>query len=249
MRGKKRLQAAASRIGQLPVQLRAIDSAYAHFLDAGILPNNDTLAGAVLNRVLHARKPEPEHQAEIRALGLHQPYGTTREMLFREAMCSFEPVRNFARFLLRAAVEAGHDPTDPWLIGPELEESDFSPVCLRLMGWPDDFVRPEHRDQLQRVLTQQATEAETKPKNDDEWDRRAGAALAAFLNHGTIPDSRYLLFVLTTCEGFALHAHYVGRCGDELLAAYEAVATAKGKQREAALRHLSALQAKAEFGR
>ncbi len=243
MRGKKRLQAAANCIAQLPVQHRAIDAAYARFLEDGTLPQDRTLAGAVLDRALHARKPVPELVAEQRALGLHQPYGTTREMLFREAVCSLEPARNLARLLLCAIVQAGYDPTDPEIIGPEMEPADFATVTMRLIGWPHDFVRPEYQRQLARVLRQQATVQVSRPRDDDEWNRGAGTALAAFINRDVVPtDSRYFLYVLTTGEEFALHAHYFGQGGEDLLAAYEAVATSTKAKKESALQRLGELQ-------
>lgn len=243
MRARKRLQAAQDAIDRLPFRRHAIDDAYARFLEDGTLPRDRTLAGEVLDRALRARKPVPELVAEQRALGLHQPYGTTREMLFREAVCSLEPARDLARLLLCGIVQAGYDPTDPEIIGPEMEPADFATVTMRLIGWPHDFVRPEYREQLDRVLRQQATVQASRPRDDDEWNRGAGAALAAFINRGVVPtDSRYFLYVLTTGEEFALHAHYLGQGGEELLAAYEAVATSTRAKKESALRRLGELQ-------
>jgi len=242
MRGKKRLQATANRIARMPVQYHAIDDAYTRFLEDGTLPKDCNLAGAVLQRALNARKPVPEQVAELRALGLDQPFGTTREMVFREAVCDLEPARDLARLILRAIVLAGADPTDPEVIGPELEPSDFASVSMRLLGWPHDFVRPEYQQQLERVLRQQATVQADRPRGNDEWNRGAGKALAAFLNRGVVPtDPRYFLFVLTTAEGFALHNHYFGKGGEDLLAAYEIVATSTGTKKEAALQRLGEL--------
>jgi hypothetical protein len=82
------------------------------------------------------------------------------------------------------------------------------------------------------------------------WYRDAAPALAKFLREGVIPtDDDLRLFALTTGEMFAIHAHYFGQGGEELLAAYEAVATTTGDECEAALRHLGALQAKASEAR
>jgi len=158
-------------------------------------------------------------------------------MLFHEACCSEPAARDLARFLLRALVQAGYDPTDPEVIGPEMEPMDFATITMRLLGWPHRYVEPKYEAQLQRVLRQQDDVCAHRPKGNADWDRGAGATLAAFLNHGRVPtDSRYFLYVLTTGEQFALHIHYFGHGGEDLLAAYEAVATTTGEERAAALR-------------
>lgn len=242
----KRLTKAQERTTKSHHRARIVDKAYDDFLHDGDLPSDRTLAGAVLLRVLKARKPVPPspEDVELAAAGkLRQPYGNTREMLFREAACSVEPVREFAQWLLKALVQAGGDPTDPECIGPELEPQDFSPVCLRLVGWPEDFVKPEKQAQLQRVLRQQAEVRAQRPLDDDEWDREAGAALRGFFRRGEIPGPRFYLYVMTIAEPIALFEHYLGRAGDELVEAFDAVATSTGEQRLAALEHLGRLQA------
>lgn len=243
----KRLQAVQNRISRFPYRFEAIDNAYAQFLEDGTLPDDCSLAWRALLRVLKARKPQADLLEEHLAAGntLWQPCGTTREMLFREACCSDRAVRALARCLLKAMVGAGYDPTDPEVIGPEMEPMDFTTVSMRLLGWPDHFVRPEHQAQLQRVLRQQDEVRAQRPMGNAEWNRGAGAALSAFLQQGRIPtDSRYFLYVLTTGEQFALATHYFGRGGEDLLAAYEAVATSTGQERVAAVRGLGRLQAR-----
>jgi len=233
----KRLDAVQNRINRFPYRYAAIDDAYAQFLDDGTLPEDRALAGRVLDRVLKARKPylEPERA------GLWQPYGSTREMLFREACSKVEVVRNFARFLLKTVVEAGYDPTDSEVFGTELEPMDFAPISLQLLGFPHDFVRPEYQGQLHRVLRQHAE----LPRLDSDDD--IGPALSAFMTKGRLPsDPRHLPHVLRISEQFALVAHYFERGGEDLLAAYDAVANSTGDQRVAALRRLGELQAHAQ---
>jgi len=245
----KRVQAVQTRINRFPYRYEAIDNAYARFLDDGTLPEDCSLAWRVLHRVLNARKSQPELQQEqlehAANRTLWQPYGSTREMLFREACCTEPSARRLARICLEALVQAGYDPTDPEVIGPEMEPMGFATVSMRLLGYPDRYVRPEYEAQLQRVLRQQDEVRAHSPKDNADWDRGAGVALAAFLGHGRLPtDSRYFLYVLTTGEQFALAAHYFGRGGEDLLAAYEAVATTTGKERAGALRRLGELQAR-----
>jgi hypothetical protein len=204
---RARVKRAGKAINRFPYKYEAIDEAYARFLEDGTLPEDTSLSGRVLQRVLDARKKVPEVEAERLALNLYQPYGTTREMLFREACCKVREVRNFARMLLRGMVRAGYDPTDPESVGPEMEPWDFVPVCTRLIGWPHDFVRPEHREQFDRLLRQQAEERAVRPRNSDEWDRGAAKALAAFLTRGVPPtDSRYLAYVMTIADVRAVPA-------------------------------------------
>ncbi|HEX6944455.1 MAG TPA: hypothetical protein VF128_16125 [Gemmatimonadaceae bacterium] len=245
----KRVQTVQRRLNRFPYKYEAIDDAYVDFLADGTLPEDNALAWRVLKRVLHARKPLPPHPddlAQVANRPLYQPHGTTREMLFNEACCGFEPARNLARFLLKAVVQGGYDPTDSELIGPEMERMDFASIGMQLLHFPQDYVRPQYAGQMQRVLRQQAEVRAQRPMGDDEWDRGAGAALRAFSMHGQVPtESRYFLYVLSTFEMFALVGHYFGKLGEggeELLASYEAVASGNDEERAAALQRLGPLQ-------
>ncbi|MCA8948434.1 MAG: hypothetical protein KDE27_02970 [Planctomycetes bacterium] len=242
----RRLQAAQDRINRFPYRYEAIDEAYARFLDRGVLPDDNPLAWRVLERVLHARKPLPPDADDLARAGdrpLYQPYGGTREMLFREACCSLGPARALARLLLRAIVQAGYDPTDAALIGPEMEPTNLATISMRLLGWPQDYVRPQYRAQLDRLLEQQGIVQANRPRSDAEWDRGAGRALSAFLTSGILPsEPRFLPFVLTTSEQLALHGHYFGRGSEDLLASFDAIATGSPADREAALGRLGELQ-------
>lgn len=243
----KRASAVQKRISRLPYRYHAIDDAYAQFIKDGTLPEDLTLSAAVMLRVLNARKPDAETEAWRRDLiasgKMRQPYGSAREMFFAEACCEHKAIRDLARFLLKAVVQTGHDPTEPEMIGYELEPDDYAPVCMRLLGYPDNFVRPEYKAQLERVQRQRTQIYEQRPAHE-EWDRRARKAVAAFLKHGEIPsDPLYYLYALSVGETFALVCHYLGKGGEELLAAYEAVATASDPERAAALEHLGKLQA------
>ncbi len=241
-----RFQKAQQRINRFPYKYEAIDDAYARFLDDGTLPEDNALAGRVLQRVLVARKKVPELEAERLALNLYQPAGTTREMLFREACCRVKEARELARWLLTCMVRAGYDPTDPESIGPEMEPWDFIPVCIRLIGWPHEYVRPQHRDQLERLLKQQVEERDVRPRNDAAWDREAGRALSAFLTRGVLPtNARHIAYVLTIAEQFALFQHTLRGAPDDLLAAFSALANAGDDDRGAALQRVSDLQARA----
>ena len=253
MSRSRRLQAAQDRISRFPYRYHAVDDAYAQFLKDGTLPEDLTLAAAVMHRVLNARKPPKERETwrlELIASGaLRQPNGSAREMFFSEACSEAKWLRDFARGLLKAVVQAGHDPTDPEMIGFEVEPDDYAPVSLQLVGFPHDYVRPEYKAQLQRVQRQRNDVRAQRPVSE-EWDRCARKAVAAFLKHGEIPtDPRYYLHALSVGEMFALNGHYCGKGGEELLAAYEAVATSTGPQLEAALLHLGKLQARATEAR
>jgi hypothetical protein len=238
----KRVQTVQKRVNRFPYRYEAIDDAYARFLADGTLPADNALAGRVLHRVLHARKPRPPYPEDV---GLYQPYGTTREMLFREACCDDKVIREFARWLLTIVVQAGHDPTDPDLIGPEMEPWEYAPVCVRLMGWPDHLVRPQYHQQLERLLQRQANERASRQRGE-EWDRGAAKALAAFTSRGEVPsDPRYFAYVMGIAEQLALMAHYFGKLGDhgeELLAAFDIIATATVDERAGALQRVGALQ-------
>ena len=247
MRGKKRLDNAQKRISRFPYRYHAVDDAYAQFIKDGTLPEDLTLSAGVMLRVPNARKRDPEYEAWRRDLiasgKMRQPNGCTREMFFAEACCEHKRIRDFARFLLKAIVQTGHDPTDPDMIGYELEPDDHAPVCMRLIGYPHDFVRPEYQAQMKRVQRQRTQIYEQRPAHE-EWDRRARVATAAFMSKGEIPSDPLLyLYALSVGETLALVAHYGGKGGENLLAAYEAVATSSGAQRTTALAHLGKLLA------
>jgi hypothetical protein len=247
----KRVTSVAKRISRFPYRYHAVDDAYAQFINDGTLPEDLTLSAAVMHRVLKARKPDPETDAWRRDLitsgRMRQPYGCTREMFFAEACCEDKAIRKFARFLLQAVVQAGHDPTDPDMIGYELEPDDYAPVCMRLVGYPHDFVRPEYGAQIERVQRQRNQVADQRPAGE-HWDRGARKAVSAFMKKGEIPtDALHYLHALSVGETFALVAHYYGKGGEDLLAAYETAATSTGPDRAAALQRLSELQARSEM--
>src|SRR5687768_5583447 len=203
----KRVKGVQKRFSRLPYRYHAIDDAYAEFINRGTLPEDLSLSAAVMLRVLNARKPDPETEAWRRDLiasgKLRQPYGSAREMFFAEACCEDKAIRGFARFLLKAVVQTGHDPTDPEMIGFELEPDDLQPVCLRLIGYPHALVRPEYKAQLERVQRQRTKIYEQRPAHE-EWDRRARKAVAAFMTKGEIPSDPLLyLYVLSVGETFA----------------------------------------------
>jgi hypothetical protein len=248
-----RLRTAQKRISRFPYRHHATDDAYAQFIKDGTLPADLTLSAAVMYRVLKARKPDPEIEAWRRDLiargRLRQPIGCTREMFFAEACSEQKWLRDFARNILRVIVQAGHDPTDPDMIGYELEPDDHAPVCMRVLGYPHDFVRPEYQAQMERVQRQRNRVSDMRPHHE-EWDRGARKAVAAFLKRGEIPtDPLYYLYALTVGETFALVGHFGGKGGEELLAAYEAVATCTDAERAGALKSLGQLHAQAAEAR
>jgi hypothetical protein len=246
-----RVKTAQQRINRFPYKYEAIDNAYARFLADGSLPDDNALAARVLYRVLHARKPLPPYLEDLERPPLHQPAGTTREMLFSEACCDDKVIRDFARDLLRIVVQEGYDPTDADLIGPEMEPWDFAPICLRLLGWPQEFVRPQYREQFERLLQRQAAERASRPRSD-AWNRGAGKALSAFMTKGVLPPDQYFVYVLGIAEQFALGGHYFGKLGEhveELLAAFDAIAMGTPAERAAALQQVGPLQVQATNAR
>jgi hypothetical protein len=163
--------------------------------------------------------------------------------VFHEAVHPTETARRAARLLIGLLVQAGDDPTDPEFIPSDLELPEFGGIAMHLLGWPDRWVRPPYEQQLQRVMRQHA-QVRSVSDRSDAWYRAAAAGLAAFLRDGEIPaDDLQRLFVLTIGEMFAIHAHYFGHGDEDLLAAFDAVATASGPERDAALRRLAQAQA------
>ncbi len=244
----KRLRATENAIRSKPYLLAAIDSAYAKFLRTGELPEDRSLAWHVLERALSARKEAADKRVYTRRIvslpEIKPISGPPRERVFKEAVHEFKPARDLARFVISVLVRSGRDPTDVEFIPSDVPMHDFGSTAMFIVGWPDQFVRSPYEPQMERVLRQHAELRENNPRTD-AWYREAAPALAKFLTEGVIPtDDDLRLFALTTGEMFAIHAHYFGRGGEELLAAYEAVATATGAERAAALDRLGKLQAR-----
>jgi hypothetical protein len=249
----QRLQAMHAAIHSQSLRLQSIDRAYATFLRTGELPDVERLAKAVLRRALFARKAAAEQ------LGSVAPWRngtvpvarkpTARELVFAEAAYGIAPERKAARLLLDALVRNGNDPTDPEFIPSDFDVPERGSVSLHAFGWPDQWVKPPYEQQMERVMRQRDY-LRTLPNQDDAWFQDVGVAIHGFLRHGVLPaDAVFELYALTVGEMFAIHAHYFGKGGEDLLAAYAAVATATGAERSAALLHLGAMQVRAKEGR
>ena len=236
----RRLDLVASIVNTQPLSQQALNELYAKFLKAGELPNDARTARAVVERALVARRSGGITRQEE---GLPIA-GPPREQVLREAAQPFDVPRKAARLLIEILVEGGGDPTDPEFIPSDYEIPEFGSVAMHILGWPDRLVRPPYEQQMQRVLQQHAQLRAYWPRTD-MWYRDAADALASFLTRGELPrDDVFQLYALTIGEMFAIHAHYCGRGGENLLAAYDAVATAPDEERADALRRLGELQAR-----
>ena len=253
MSRSRRLQAAQDRISRLPFRYDAIDHEYAEFLRTGEVPEDRRLAWAVLERALHARKAAADMESGAARLAAlqggtpapHRITGSPREQVFHEAVHTMEAARMPARYLIGLLVRSGGDPTDPEFIPSDLELPEFGGLAMRIWGWPDKWVKSPYEPQMQRVMQQHAN-LRALVDRTEPWLRVAALGLRAFLRCGEVPaDDLVRLFALTVGEMFALHHHYLGRGGEDLLASYETVATSTGSQLEAALLHLGKLQARA----
>jgi hypothetical protein len=261
MRGgaKHRLQRVGNTIESQP---HAVDNAYEVFVETGDLPTNLVLARKVVERALRARRkvPRPLDDGEGGLDGVVQRLeakadrpangdpsrryitGTPRRRVFLEAVHDFEVARNAARNLIKICVREGGDPTDPEFIPSDIDPPDFGTTALHIVGWPDRLVHPDHEHQMARVMRQHAA-IRAGTFRDEAWYRSAAAALRGFLSRGELPaDATFLLFVLTIGEMFALQFHFFGRGGEDLLAAYDAVAKASDAGRADALQRLGPLQ-------
>jgi len=243
----RRLQTTHDAIHSQPLQLQTIDRAYGKFLRTGELPAVQPLAKSVLRRALFARKASADRQASMPMLPVrqtdssHRPRATPREQVFGEALYADEPVRFAARTIIDTLVAAGEDPTDPEFIPSDIPEPEFGSMALYILGWPDEWVRPQYEQQLQRVLVQHRA-LRLLPNRDEAWYLEAARALAAFQTRGDLPMTLFGLYARTMGEMFAIHADYVGKGDQELLAAYEVVGTTTGDEHIAAMRQLGALQ-------
>jgi hypothetical protein len=246
----KRFAATETALQRCPLAPEAVSEIYSSFLQTGALPNDRRLSWAVLERALHARKASADTRArQSKWDRLHErPNEDARYMVFREAIHQDPAPRDFARILIRLLVRSGDDPTDPEFVPPDLEHPEFGSLAMHALGWPDLWAREPYAKQMQRVLVQHAALRAQGPRSD-LWYHMAAAALAGFLLRGHLPeDDAECLFALTLGEMFAIHADYFGHGDEELLAAFDAVARANGAKREAAMRHLGAMQAKSQEG-
>lgn len=243
----RRLDVIAQTVRALPFHKQAIDRAYEALLQVGELPADDRLAWTVLERALYARRETVEgRRIEARAVAGAPIDGPPRRRVFREAVHCFAPARTAARELIAMLVAAGRDPTDAEFIPSDIELPKFGGAAMHMLGWPDQWVRPQFEPQMQRVMRQHADILD-QVDGSDAWHREAAAELSAFLTSGELPaDPTVRLFAVTIGEMFAIHAHFLGRDTEDLLAAYEAVATSTGAEQQTDLDHLCRLQARAE---
>ena len=244
-----RLAAVARVIDHQHLAPPAIDRAYAKFLRTGELGDDHRLAGVVLQRALHARRESADMDSGTWADNQDPSsslVGSPRGRVFHEAACASDAARVAARVLISLLVSIGHDPTDPEFIPSDFEAPDFGGVAMHALGWPDRWVRPQYAHEMQRVMQQHAKLRKNVVRSED-WYRAAAAGLRNFLTHGEVPtEPDVRLFALTVAEMFALNRHYFTGTNEDLLVAFDAVANARGAQRDAALMHLGTVQARCQ---
>lgn len=226
--------------GVVDLAPEAMNLLYQCFLATGALPENLRLAWQVLERALIARQGGG---LTLQVDG-GPAYGPPRELVFREAAHSCDLVRATARTVIEQFVRTGGDPSDPEFIPSYLPIPPFGSMALSILGWPNRLVHPAYQHQMQRVLRQHAM-LRIRGRRSDAALRTMSQALSRFLKRGEIPKDDDLRFhVLTIAELFTINGHYVGDGGEDVLAAFDAVAKAGSGERGATLLRLSEAQAR-----
>ena len=261
----------STAVDSMPIDATLVQTAFETFREEGELPEHQRLAKAVIRRVrsgvevvpLTGRhsmgsRPGRAEDIDIGALirqaakmpKIDPPPDAIRAHLYDEAIHESPVVHGPARLALRLLAQSGRNVTTPLYLDAEMGVPKYGTVGLHLLGFPECLAIPPYEEQAWRLLERIALMRERIPPSPEWWFRAYSGAMSGFLKDGGLPDDDLMCAVaLAHGELFGLMAHYCRRGDAELLAAFEAAAQASGPQREAALRHLCALQARGREAR
>jgi hypothetical protein len=237
----------------LPLRRHVVRRAFAEFCETGELPERQRLAEAVVDELLGPREAECDPHVitvVLRALGGPQakpkpfevaPPRTVREHLFAEAIYGDGIARNAARRAIVWAVDGGAD-----VCAADFAAHHGLPtigtVGLHVLGWPGRLVRAPYEEQARRLLARNEALQERVPNDVPAWREEVVDAVLAFELEGELPPEGLLReAVLIDAEFAALLRHRRGEDVAEVMAAFDAAATAVGAERDDAVSRLQQL--------
>jgi hypothetical protein len=247
---RRRFERVQQAVSRLPYRADVLEDAFALFCLSGELPQEHRLAESVTQRALRGGGAhEPSHLSELERLILKvvPPDGeaaqdpTVREHLFDEAVYGPDYVRRPARLAIEYLVGKGGDvcATD---FGADKGFPKHASMGWHVLGFPERLAKPPYEKQARRLFARLDDYRERVTCDDEAFFDVMADATVALLWKGELPVDAFLREgALLQAEFDCLWEHARGRDVAELMAAFDAVARAKGKGREAAVARLQHL--------
>ena len=254
----KRMQAAEQAISQMPIPVEVQKQAFEHFRDTGELPDDLSLARAVLDRVRRGFDAGHDDPADWGigtdgqfnwGLALQKireqpprPKDQVMQALLHEALNGPAMVRAAARFQLQAMASGGIDVTGTPFHEIDIELPEFGAVGMHLCNFGGLLTRPPYEEQARRLFARLDTLARRLHEHPT-WRDALDDATQRFQKLGERPASDLLMdAVLALGEVNALMQHAVGKDVTEVLSIFDEIARAPGlPEREAAIGRLQAM--------
>jgi hypothetical protein len=242
----RRLRNVAHRMDSMPVARHLVDQGIEDLRSCGELPVSTRIAAAVVHRVLYGLdddRPLDRAASIRRILCMTIVEGTPaptpmREHLFDEALYGQGFVRRAARTALKCAAFLDQDVTSPRFLS-EMPPPAFGSVGMRLVGFPERWVRPPYFAQADRLWGRFANLRARISDRTPTWlDQLAEAALR-FRSCLQLPDDDLMADAVLAdleLEAILAHAHRVDVAG--LMAILDRLARASTQRRSAALADL-----------
>lgn len=247
---RRRFERMQKAISQLPYRRQVLQEEFELFRLVGELPeDDDRLAEVLLQRALRGGDAkDPVQMSELERLVItvvpesyRPPEPTVRERLFDEALCDDPYFRKAGRVGIEILVCKGGDVCDP-AFGADAGLPKYGSVGMHVLGYPQRLAVPPYEAQAHRLFAQLDDYRERVVDDSQAYFDRLTDATTELLWNGELPHDPFL------CEGAILQAefsclweHKRGKDVAAVMAAFDAVAKAKGKRREAALQRLQDL--------
>ena len=188
----KRAQRLSRTLHSIPIPKPVPDSAWDQLLEEGVLPDNDRLTKAVLDRALVDSQAHTKSFDEIIkiAMGKAPPDPPDlRPMLFDEALHEEPVVRQMARRIIERRLDLLYDIETPdFLEG--VEPPVFGPLAFSIVGFPERWLsRPGAGVREHRLLACLHALKERIPEHR-EWFSGLQEAVRGVVERGQTPEDK-----------------------------------------------------------
>lgn len=240
----KRMGRVQQAIDASPVCPNTLREEYEWFQGLGELPDDDHLAYEVVMKALHGGKERQQRETKPyreREQPRDQWPPSVRGLLFDEALDCDRQLRNLARAAIAVEVAWGGDVENP-AFGARHGIPTYGCVALHVGGYPQKLKAAPYEDQATRLFIRHNNVCGQISEQAAGWLNALAEAQAKFWANGELPHDELLLdTVLVFLELHMLAAHRKGTDVAEEMALLDAVARAKGDERDELLIKLSAM--------
>jgi hypothetical protein len=250
-RYEQRLQRIRDALGSVPISPTAVAAAFDRYRTGGALPDHRPLAIEVERRLklgfdvnVYVQEGAAGYRRMVEET-MHirpKPPDPVLDRLVAEAVHGDGLVRLAARSALTALAESGFDVTGCPFAGHEDLVPEFGPVGFAFTGVPFCFATGPHEAKQPRLERQLAELRANAPHEDRRWFAAADRDAQHLTETGELPsDPLRRDAALLFGEIWALMERARGDDVDDVLAAFDAVATSLDSERPARLLHLQGL--------